>query len=966
MQISFVGMLTEEVAITPILKIMLKSDSQQIDEVVVTAMGIKRSEKSLGYSVSSVKGDEMTKARESNMLNSLSGKVAGLQIAQSSGTVGGSSSIQIRGASSIGTVSSPLFIVDGLPIDNGSYNPDRTNGIVDVGNRAGDINSDDIESINVLKGAAATALYGARAKDGAIVITTKKGKNNSKVSITVNSSTRFENVLKLPEFQNEYAQGSYGEYNVKMLNGWGPKISAVQDKQFADYKGDKVTLQAHPDNVKEFYETGMSYINNVALAGGGEKADFRLSFTSTNQNGVVPGSDYNKYTFAVNAGMDFTSNFSGRVSAQYVRSDSEGRPAQGANDNNLLVPLVNGLPRTININEIKNNWMDEKGKQVTLDPEGKSNNPYWIINKNKFTNSLDRLIGNVTLTYKPFEGLTITNNAGTDFYTEDRRKLYAKGTVGALNGKFQTWNLYNRIINNDLMVSYEKTFAKDFNFKALVGHNLYQSEWKNNNVLAQNLVVDGLYAYTNAKSTTPVNYSEKKRLVGLYGDISLGYKDMAFINVTGRNDWSSTLPLNNRSYFYPSISGSFIFTELMENKSILNYGKIRMSYANVGSDEDPYSLAFKYTPESSYFLQYLGYTNTFPHNGLVGFTGPRVLPNENLKPQNQSSFEVGADLRFFTGRIRLDMTYYSNVTKNQIVSLDVPLSTGYFANNINAGKISNKGVEITLGITPVQTRGFKWDLDATFASNEQIVKELAEGLDEYTLTSGLSGLQVKAAKDESFGLYGSAWKRDDKGNYVINDKTGLRETVNNVRLGDLYPDFTMGINNTFSYKGFTLSFLIDIRQGGSLYSETVANLRTSGLATETLAHREDASFIESGVILQSDGTYRPNDVPVKSMQDYWQHTANSSNNEGNIFDASFVKLRELQFAYSFPSKWFNKFFVKSLDLGFEARNLWIIKDHTPHIDPEANFFGPAQIGGGVEFNSIPSTRSFGFNIRLTL
>ena len=385
LQISYIGMQTQEVVIKPTLKVVLKSDSQNLDEVVVTAMGIKRSEKSLGYAVSSVKGDEITKARESNVLNSLSGKIAGLQIAQSSGTVGGSSSIQIRGASSIGTVSSPLFIIDGLPIDNGSYNPDRTNGIVDVGNRAGDINSDDIESINVLKGAAATALYGARAKDGAIVITTKKGKKNSPVFVTVNSSTRFENVLKLPDFQNEYAQGSYGVYNVKMLNGWGPKISSVQDQQFTDYKGDKVTLKANPDNVKDFYETGMSYINNVSVAGGGEKADFRLSFTSTNQTGVVPGSDYNKYAFSVNAGMNFTKNFTGRISAQYIRSDSEGRPAQGANDSNLLIPLINGLPRTIDIHDIQKNWVDENGKQITLDPEGKSNNPYWIINKNKLS-----------------------------------------------------------------------------------------------------------------------------------------------------------------------------------------------------------------------------------------------------------------------------------------------------------------------------------------------------------------------------------------------------------------------------------------------------------------------------------------------------------------------------------------------------------------------------------------------------
>ena len=714
LQISYIGMQTQEVVIKPNLKVVLKSDSQKLDEVVVTAMGIKRSEKSLGYSVTSVKGDEITKARESNVLNSLSGKIAGVQIGQSSGTAGGSSSIQIRGASSIGSVSSPLFIVDGLPIDNGAFNPDRTNGIVDVGNRAGDISSDDIESINVLKGAAATALYGARAKDGAIVITTKKGSRNSQVSVTVNSSTRFENVLKLPDFQNDYAQGSYGKYNVKMLNGWGPKISSVQDQTFADFKGEQVTLQAYPDNVKDFYETGMSYINNVAIAGGTERSDFRISVSTTNQTGVVPGSDYNKYAFAVNGGMNFTKNFTGRVSAQYIRSDSEGRPAQGSNDNNLLIPLINGMPRTVNINDVKNNWIDEYGKQISLDPEGKSNNPYWIINKNKFTNQLDRLIGNIVLTYKPIEGLTISNNAGTDFYTETRRKVYSKGTIGNLEGQFQTWDLYKRILNNDLMISYEKTFAEDYGVKVMLGHNIYQEDWRNNNVLAQNLVVDELYAYTNAKTTSPVNYTSKKRLVGLYGDISFSYKNMVFLDVTGRNDWSSTLPVNNRSYFYPSISGSFIFTELMKNKDVLSYGKLRMSYANVGSDEQPYQLAFQYTPVNSYFLQY-NLTNVFPHNGLVGFTGPRVLPNENLKPQNQASFEVGTDLRFFQNRIRLDLTYYKSVTKNQIVSIDVPLSTGYFANNINAGKVSNKGIEVALGVTPVQTKDFKWDLEATFA-----------------------------------------------------------------------------------------------------------------------------------------------------------------------------------------------------------------------------------------------------------
>ena len=455
--------------------------------------------------------------------------------------------------------------------------------------------------------------------------------------------------------------------------------------------------------------------------------------------------------------------------------------------------------------------------------------------------------------------------------------------------------------------------------------------------------------------------------MGVYFDLGFSYKSLLYMNVTGRNDWSSTLPVNNRSYFYPSVSASFIFSELFDDglKDVFNYGKVRVNYANVGSDEDPYQLAFQYSAVNSYFLQY-SITNTLPHNGLVGFTGPRTLPLANLKPQNQSSFEIGADVRFFDNRLRLDATYYQNVTTDQIVSIDVPLSTGYFANKINAGKLTNKGVELTLGITPVQTRDWKWDLDVNFASNKQVVNELAEGLTEYTLTSGWSGLQVKAQPGESFGLYGTGWKRDDQGNYVINDKTGLRETVNNVRLGDIYPKFTMGINNNISYKGFNLGFLIDIRHGGSIYSGTVSSLRSSGLAAETGVDRENTNFIEPGVILNADGTTRPNDVPVKSMQDYWNHVSKTQNTEGCVFDASYVKLRELTFSYALPRQWFTNFFIKSLDLGFEGRNLWLIKSHVPHIDPESNFFGIGEIGEGVEFNSIPATRSFGFNIKLTL
>lgn len=963
--ITFIGRKTVEIAASPNMTITLSPEIQDLEEVVATAIGIKRSWKSLGYASTVISDDELTKAREGNLVNALAGKVAGVRVNQSSGVLGGSSKIQIRGASSISSLSSPLFVIDGMPIDNNAYNPDSYKGYIDGGNRAGDISVDNIESMNILKGAAATALYGARAKDGAIIITTKRGSKNSRTSVEFNSSTRFETVAKLPDFQNEYSSGTAGVYNERSMNGWGPNIAQTRAEgtKFIDHTGQENLLQAYPDNVKDFFETGLTYINSVALSGGNEKTDFRAGIASYNQKGTIPGTTYDRYTFSVNAGTELTAGLSARVSMQYMRNNSKGRPAQGVNSVNSLLPLVYGLPRTVDINYLKNNWVNEKGDQISMGNGSLINNPYWTVNKNKFIGGLDRLIGNFLLNYNPMKGLTFSNNLGMDYYNESRRKIYAKGTLGNLEGEFQDRTVSNRIINNDFMVTYERSW-NDFTFKGIGGHNLQQEEWINNSTLATGLIAPDVYTYANAKETSPSNYSQKKRLVGVYFDLGFSYKSLLFLNVTGRNDWSSTLPLNNRSYFYPSVSGSFVFSELLQNQHILDFGKIRINYANVGSDTDPYQLKYEYTPAEKYSLQYSIY-NSFPHNGLIGFYGPSVLPLANLKPQNQNAFEIGTELMFFNKRIHFDFTYYKNVTTNQIVSLTVPYSTGYAGNTINAGKLTNKGVEIALTVTPVQTRNFQWDLGINFASNKQIVDEISEDLTKYNLTSPLDNVSIAAEAGQSFGIYGTGWLRDEHGNFVIEEATGLRKTETGVRLGDIYPDFTMGISNHLKYKGFDLSFLIDIRQGGKLYSGTVGVLRSSGLVTETLAHRGE-TFIEPGVIIDKDGNSRPNDVPVKDMETYWEHIGKTSNAEGSIFDASYVKLREITLSYSFPRQWFNKAFVKSLQIGFEARNLWTIKSHVPHIDPEVNLYGPASLGEGVEYYNIPSTRSFGFNLKLSI
>jgi TonB-linked SusC/RagA family outer membrane protein len=968
---SFVGLGSKEEAVNGRgrVDVQLAGSDKAIDEVVVTAMGIKRSEKSLSYSVSQVGKEEIVKARETNLVNALAGKVAGVNILQSSGTVGGSSKIQIRGASSLSGGNDPIFVVDGLPISNQSYDPTRAGsqgGAVDVGNRAGDLNPDDVESISVLKGAAATALYGARAKNGAIVITTKKGSKGT-TNITLNSSIRVDNALKLPEFQNEYAQGTFGVYDLMYLNGWGPKISEVQDVTYKDFKGDDVTLKAHPNNVQDFYQAGVTYMNSIAIDGAGDQSDYRVSVGTLNQEGIIPGSQYDRYSFGVNAGRDFYKNLNVRSSINYVNSSSTGRPTQSSNDANVLSSAVNGLPRTLDINDLKNNVTDEAGNPIALNSTKTANNPYWIINNNQFTNEVNRVYGNVVATWTILEGLTVSDNFGTDFFNENRRQLYRKGTFGQLNGKFTTWDINNQIVNNDLLLSYTKNINDDFNIKVLAGHNVNHRNWGYKTVQATDLTVDKLYTYTNAKSAVPTNTTYVKRLMGVFADVSLSWRETVFLDITGRNDWSSTLPKQNNSYFYPSVSGSVIFTEFLPKNNILSFGKLRLNWANVGSDEEPYQLDFTYTAAKDYFTQFVNY-GTFPHGGQVAFTGPRVMPNSDLKPQNQVSWEGGADLRFFNGRLRLDVAGYFTNTKQQIVAIDVPLSTGYFAKNVNVGTVENKGIEIMLGGTPLKNLGgFSWDIDVNFAANRQTVRDLPEGL-VYGLTSGWSGLQIKCEEGKSFGLYGTAWKRNDAGEYIINANTGLREVEANKFLDNIDPDFTLGINNTLSYKGINLSFLFDIRQGGVIFSGTVSDLRTTGLAAETGSGR-DKIFIDKGVNAVVSGgttTYQPNTTPVRSMQDFWGHYASTSNTEGSVFDASYVKLRELRLSYELPQKWIEKIKLKGLEVGFEARNLWIIKDYVPHVDPETNYMGPSNISGPIEFNSVPSTRTFGFNLKLTI
>ena len=673
-------------------------------------------------------------------------------------------------------------------------------------------------------------------------------------------------------------------------------------------------------------------------------------------------------SISLNAGNKISDKLDSRATLNYVRTSIDGKPAQGSNNPNVLVPMVNGLPRTMDMDLLRNNVTDSNN--VYLSPNQKNaNNPFWVTKYNKFLQNVDRAYGSITLTYDPFKWVSISNRAGADVYSDDRRQITRKGTFGALTGSFYDRNLYSSIYNNDLTITFTKDNLIDgLNLKMLIGHNINQRDFKEVTADNNDLVIDELYNYSNAESTVTTNEVTHRRLMGVYFDATLGYKNFLFLDITGRNDWSSTLPKKHNSYFYPSASLGFIFTELLPKNEILSYGKLRGNYANVGSDEAPYQLDFQYYPDETYFNQYVS-AGTFPHGGVLAFRGPSTIPpGDKLKPQNQKSWEIGTELKFFSDHIGIDFTYYNTVTEDQILSVPIAESSGFSYKKINAGSVKNEGIELMLTGSPVAIpNSFRWDIGLNFSKNKNTVEKLAEGLDELTLTSGWSGLTIKAVPGKTFGMYGTGFRRDPDGNIIINAENGMRDIEDDLRLGGIYPDWTMGISNMFSYKNVRLSFLIDIRQGGVIYSNTVADLRYSGLAIETLEHRGEV-FVDKGVNEVIDGgntTYVPNETPVRSIQDFWQGYSLTSTAEANIFDASYIKLREVVLTFNLPKKLIEKTFFGSVSLSGEARNVWIIKDHVPHIDPEANFFGTSLTGEGVEFASVPSVRSIGFNIKCT-
>lgn len=1000
-----IGMKELEVALkeSNTVNVVLQQDVTRLTETVVTANAIRRDKSSLGYAAPTLKNEDLTKAQVSSPLNALAGKVAGVNISSTAGAPGSSSRIVIRGGSSIAGNNQALMVVDGIPIDNsgivGNSNS-RTGGTdarssIDFGNRGNDINPDDIESVTVLKGPAAAALYGSRASNGALIITTKTGKKlqGKKNEVTLNSSVTFSNILKLPTFQNEFGQGGDGHEDPKENWSWGARFDG-QEKEWGQsingvrLKKPYVALQ---DNVRDFFELGKAYNNNVSLSGAGEKTTYYLSLNSLNANGVMPGSydKYNKYGVRFNGTAQLNNKFTTSVSVNYSKINSD--LVQGGQGPGSVYDNVIQTPRDIPLDKMGDLTNPYYSMGGLFDPQGNeqygyygayTTSPYFILQNYRNINDVDRVTGNFTITYKPLEWLDITERLGGDIYSDRRQYKYPKYSVIPADdaGNYSADNLnqstgkygldqYNLSeITHDLMVTGRKQFNPDFGASLMVGHNVRMRSF---NILetqtnqANGLVIPGWYSLDN--SNGPVyTYDERltRRLVGLYGELNLDYKRMLYIGFTARNDWSSTLPEGNNSFFYPSVNGSFVFTELLQNtriSRILNYGKLRASWAQVGNDADPYLLRSYYRRTDIAG----GFGNTtFPFNGIPGYTVDNRIGNANLKPEITTAFEVGTELNFFENRLSVDFSYYRNRSKDQILPVPIAPGTGYAFKVLNTGLVENKGVELSLRGTPIRTAsGFTLELFGTYTKNDNTVLDIAGGVDQVVL-GGVSGMSIVAAKGRPYGtFYAQDIKRDPQGNVIINPVDGMPMLTDQaVYLGSYNPDYMASAGANMSYKGFSFGILFDTKQGNKFYSRTKDIMDFVGTAPETTVGGREAQIWANSVYESEPGKFTPNTQYTYLPQDWF---TNSIPPGQHIVDGSYVRLREASLSYRLPRHLLNRTPFGDVTVGIFGNNLALwTADENVYADPEVNSGGSSN-QQGFDFTAQPSLRNFGANVKVT-
>lgn len=996
--ISYIGMKSQIVTIKgDVVNVVLQPNATDLNEVVVTAMGVTRQKKALGYATQEISSDQLTTGKDNNILNSLSGKLAGVRITNTQGDVG-SSRIVIRGETSIAGENQPLFIVDGIPVDNSQLN---SRGVGrDFKNAIADLNPEDIQSMSVLKGPNAAALYGARAAHGAIIITTKNGKGQKGLGVTGHVSTQVSFAANLPEFQNLYGQGAGGRFsyvdgkgagvNDGVDESWGPRLDAgLLIPQFdspVDANGNRTATPwvSNPNNVNDFFRTGFTSNYGVAIAKADDKYQFRISYNNEHQKSIVPGASTNKTNFALNTDYKLAKWVSVGATANYILYSAPSLPgsamASGSNarSNSTMLQFL-WFGRQVNTASLKEDYSRNWNSSYY-------SNPYWNAYYNTQSQDRHRLIGDFHLAFHLLDGLDLRLRTSTDWYNDKRKSKVKWGTSGTPYGNYSEENYTVQENNTEAVLTYQKQISQDWNVDALVGFNVRNKKYEYNYQAAPRLAVPDLYTLTNSRDQlTSSNDFYRLRQYGVYASATVNYKNWAYLSLTGRNDRSSTLPVGNNSYFYPSVTASVLLNEALGFTSRqVNYLKLRGGWSQVGADADPYQLANVYDIQTAF-------------NGNPMLTASTTGKNPNLKPEQTNSTEIGLEGSFFDNRLHLDFSYYQTDSKNQILSLATSAASRYTSQVRNAGHIRNRGYEVQLGIVPIRKAGFEWRADINYSSNRsKVIKLDDEGLiTSYQLYS--SGIQILAQVGESYGtLFGSSYTRDDKGNVVV-DANGLPKISSTSKvLGHFQPDWQGGITNTFRYKRFTFSFLVDASFGGKIFSNTNKTGIYTGVLASTLPGRDAEHgglwyYKNGGVNEQiaapqyttsADGLYYANinDEQTRVYQDgiivngvtesgEKNNTVVSAENyyhrlysiaEANVFSASYVKLREVSFTYQLPVSLARKLSLQDISVALTARNLWIIHKDAPNIDPEvAITSGNAQ---GVEAYSLPTTRQIGLNL----
>ncbi len=951
------------------ISVTLEVDSEMLDDVVVTALGIKRDRKDLGYGLEEVKGATLSKNKETNVINSMAGRVAGLVVSQTAGGPSGSTRVLLRGNTEMTGNNQPLYVIDGVPLDNTNFGSAGTNGGYDLGDGISSINPDDIESMSVLKGPAASALYGSRASHGVILITTKKA-GQERWSVEYNGTLTVDTQLsKWNDVQQVYGMGSNGTYSIDAVSNtnksWGPKADGGNMLTYFD--GVSRPYLIVPDNTSGFFRTGLSAHNSVTVSSNTGNTGIRFTMTDMRNRDIVPETNMSRNVFNLR-----TNSTIGKVdldfSANYTRENVKNRPALGDSKSNIGKNLMT-LATTYD-QEWLRTYEDKNGEYSNwngMDPYNV--NPYWDVykNSNLSVKDLFRLHGTVAWNITPH--LKVKGTAGAEMSWFNFQDYKAPTTPGYEAGYLQQSKFHNNMYNFELIATYNNRWG-DFDFNATAGANVYMVDNETSIVSAQDMQIRDVVALMSFNETSLQENTYRKQINSLFATVNFGWKSLLFLDATVRGDQSSTLPVQNNIYVYPSVSGSFVFSELIDAKKAFPYGKVRVSWAMVGSDTDPYQLGLVYTKSK---FTYPGYT--------IGYINNTTVPNRDLKPTMTNSFEAGFETRFIDSRIGLDFTYYHQTSRNQIMGMASSWTTGYPYRLINAGEIRNSGVEISLNTRPVETRDFTWDLNLNFSKNNNKVVSLVDDMDMFELEKAQwLDVQVAAKVGEDFGsIVGPDFVRNADGDIVIDASTGLpKYDKSNHVLGNASWDWTGGLFTSLRYKSFTLSALFDVKVGGDLYSMSARAAYESGKSLETLEGREawykseeqrkaagvakgswkpTGGFIAPGVIDNGDGTYRPNDIMV-NPEEYWMSVARNAP-VMFIYDNSYIKCREITLTYAFPRHWLGNV-VKDLSLSFVARNPFIVWKNIPNIDPDSNYNNTT--GMGLEYGSLPSRRSFGFNV----